>query len=108
MSSIGFILYLDFEKKNANAKIAILQIKEYISSCGEEKFSLSIKTKAAEAKSPTTAGLNPLNIASTVGWLLYLKKNLLIKSISIKEGKTTAKVATIEPNMLPPVAVYPT
>lgn len=67
MSSIGFILYLDLEKKNAAANISMLTTKEYLSSDGDEKFSLFISTNAAEANNPTTAGLNPLNIASTAG-----------------------------------------
>ena len=38
-----------------------LIINEYISSLGELKFSAFIKTNAADASNPTTAGRNPLN-----------------------------------------------
>ena len=108
MSNIGFILYFDLEKKKASPNIATLITNEYISVDGAEKFSWFINTKAAAARRPTTAGLKPLNTASTMGWELYLKKNLLISSIKINEGSTTAKVAVIEPQTLPFVAVYPT
>ena len=67
MSKIGFILYLDLEKKKASAKITILDTKAYISSVGEDKFSLFIKTNAAAASKPTTAGRSPLNTAVTAG-----------------------------------------
>lgn len=86
----------------------ILTINEYKSVDGLEKFSGVININAAAANNPTTAGLNPLKTASTIGCVLYLKKNLLIKSIKMNEGNTTANVATIEPKILPSVAVYPT
>ena len=67
MSSIGFILYLDLEKKKAVQNIPILIPNVRISSVGVEKFSAFINTKAAAANNPTTAGLSPLKTASTAG-----------------------------------------
>ena len=64
---MGFILYLDQEKKKVMQKIRILITKAYLSSEGDEKFSESINTNAAAASKPTTAGLKPLKTASTVG-----------------------------------------
>lgn len=76
----------------------ILMMKEYISSWGELKFSVFISTSAADASSPTTAGRSPLNTASTAGCFCYFRKNLLIVSIRMNEGSTTAKVATQDPS----------
>ena len=69
-----------------------LMTKEYMSSLGELKFSEFINTSAAEASRPTTAGRSPLNTASTEGCFCYFRKNLLMVSISRKEGSTTANV----------------
>ena len=82
----------------ATRKMMILIMKEYMSSSGELKFSAFIKTSAADASSPTTAGRSPLNTASTEGCFCYFRKNLLIVSIRINEGSTTAKVAMQEPS----------
>ena len=76
-----------------------LMTKEYMSSLGELKFSEFINTSAAEASSPTTAGRSQLHTASTEGSYWYFRKNLLMVSISRKEGSTTAKVAIIEPKI---------
>ena len=70
-----------------------LMTKEYMSSLGELKFSEFINTSAAEASRPTTAGRSPLNTASTEGCFWYFRKNLLMVSISRKEGSTTANAA---------------
>lgn len=75
-----------------------LMTKEYMSSLGELKFSEFINTSAAEASRPTTAG-RVLNTASTEGCFWYFRKNLLMVSISRKEGSTTANVAIIEPKI---------
>lgn len=76
-----------------------LMTKEYMSSLGELKFSEFINTSAAEASRPTTAGRSPLNTAYTEGCFWYFRKNLLMVSISRKEGSTTANVAIIEPKI---------
>ena len=65
------------------------------------------KTKTTDASSPTTAGRSPLKTASTAGCFWYFRKNLLMVSIRIKEGSTTANVAMTDPQTLP-VAVKPT
>lgn len=67
MRSMGLILYFDLEKKKASKKIITLTTKEYISDEGVEKFSWFIKTRAAAANRPTTAGRSPLKRASTMG-----------------------------------------
>ena len=45
------------------------------------------------------SGAQPLNTASTAGWRWYFRKKRLINIMSINEGNTTEKVATVEPNM---------
>lgn len=75
----------------------MLIMKEYMSSSGELKFSAFIKTSAADANNPTTAGRSPLNTASTADALVF-QKELLIVSIRMNEGSTTAKVAMHDPN----------
>ena len=77
----------------------MLIMKEYMSSSGELKFSAFIKTSAADANNPTTAGRSPLNTASTAGCFWYFKKNRLMITINMNDGKTTAKVAMQEPNI---------
>ena len=57
------------------------------------KFSPFISTSAAAASRPTTPGRSPLNTAATEGCFWYFKKNRLMRSIRIKEGKITARVA---------------
>jgi hypothetical protein len=104
--TIGLTLYFRVPTK-ATRKMMQLTINEYISSLGELKFSVFINTRAADASSPTTAGRNPLNTASTAGCFWYFRKNLLITNIRMNEGSTTAKVAMTEPHILP-VAVKPT
>ena len=68
---------------------------ERVSSVGEPKFSTFISTRAAEASSPTTAGRSPLNTDSTTGCFWYFKKNLLMVSIRMNDGNTTANVANV-------------
>lgn len=94
---MGLALYLLVPMK-AIRKMMLLIMKEYMSLSGELKFSSFIKTRAADANNPTTAGRSPLNTASTAGCFWYFRKNLLIVSIRMNEGSTTAKVAMHDPN----------
>lgn len=94
---MGLALYFLVPMK-AIRKMMLLIMKEYMSSSGELKFSAFIKTSAADANNPTTAGRSPLNTASTAGCFWYFRKNLLIVSIRMNEGSTTAKVAMHDPN----------
>lgn len=63
---MGLALYFLVPMK-AIRKMMMLIMKEYMSSSGELKFSAFIKTSAADANNPTTAGRSPLNTASTAG-----------------------------------------
>ncbi len=65
----------------------------------ELKFSLFMRSSEAARSKPTTAGRNPLKTFSTMGWLRYFMRNLLIISMRMKLGSTTAKVARKLPNM---------
>ena len=86
---MGLALYFLVPMK-AIRKMMLLIMKEYMSSSGELKFSSFIKTSAADANNPTTA--------ATAGCFWYFRKNLLIVSIRMNEGSTTAKVAMHDPN----------
>ena len=77
----------------AKQKRKMLRQKRQGFSLIELKFSLFIKSKAAAASKPTTAGRKVLKTFSTEGWLRYFIRNLLMSSIRIKLGNTTAKVA---------------
>ena len=77
----------------AKAKRKMLRQKRQGFSAIELKFSLFIKSNAAAASRPTTAGRKPLKTFSTDEWLRYFIRNLLISNIKMKLGSTTAKVA---------------
>lgn len=82
----------------ANKKRKMLRKKRQGFSSNELKFSLFIKSKAAAASKPTTAGRKALKTFSTDEWVLYFKRNLLMRNIKMKLGNTTAKVAKKLPN----------
>ena len=81
---------------------------------GAEKFSLLHNSKVAAASRPTTTGRRPAKTDCTTGVFMYLRNILLIRIISISEGRMMAKVAVILPRTaIPPLkpalctAVYP-
>ena len=66
---------------------------------GVEKFSGVINKRVAAARSPTTAGLKPVNTDCTMCVFIYFINILLIRTISISDGSTNANVAVAEPSI---------
>ena len=69
------------------------------SSLGVLKFSRVHNNKVAAASRPTTAGRRPRNTDVTVGVCMYFMNIMLMSTISISEGSTSANVAVIDPRM---------
>ena len=60
---------------------------------GVEKLSPLQSIRVAAASKPTTAGCRPLKTDFTTGVSIYFMNILLIRIISINDGRTNAKVA---------------
>ena len=71
----------------------------------ELKFSLLHKSRVAAAISPTMAGRSPMKMLCTTFDCIYFKNNLLIMSIRMKLGSTSAKVAIRLPAT--PISILP-
>ena len=67
-------------------------------SVGVEKFSRVHNNNVAAANNPTTVGRRVVKTLSTVLVCIYFMNILLMRIISISEGKTNAKVAVALPN----------
>ena len=66
---------------------------------GRLKFSGVISRRVAAPKRPTTAGRRPLKTDCTAWVFIYLRNILLIRIISMNEGRTRAKVAVKLPSI---------
>jgi len=64
---------------------------------GEEKFSSVIKSRAAAPNIPTTAGRKPAKTSCTAEVFIYFISILLMSTIRINDGSTSAKVAVALP-----------
>ncbi len=59
----------------------------------EPKFSASHNSSVAAASKPTTAGRSPVKMACTSDVRMYFRKSLLMSTISMIDGRTSASVA---------------
>ena len=67
-----------------------------------------MRRSAAEAIRPTTTGRSPENMLLIVMLSLCLSIKRLTYKTKMKDGKLTANVAIIDPQILLPAATYPT
>ena len=95
---MGFILYTCWPMK-AKAKSPTLIQNCHGLAWGVLKFSSFMSRREAAASRPTTAGRSPISAWPMEALSLYYMKNLLMASMRMKLGRTTAKVAMKLPRM---------
>ena len=93
---MGFI-FSHIVPANVERNRAMLMQKCHRLMSGDEKFSLLQSSNVAAASKPTTTGRRPENIDCTIGEFMCFRNILLMSSIKIREGSTSAKVAVILP-----------